>query len=130
MYLDTSRDRFDPAKHSSAVLLQQGRVILDSDVTEQVAIWAHQARTALADLVGPAGAPYAAAGFQITRATTASQPDLAISPGRAYIGGILGEVEPAPPPVTYLTQPHGDLQREPRKLPEQAYIVYLPGVER
>src|ERR1700761_123782 len=108
MYLDISRDRFDPAKHYSAVLLQQGRVILDSDVVEQAAIWAHQTRTALADLVGPFAAPSGAAGFQIQRtATTSKLPDLTISAGRAYIGGVLVEVEAKSggQPGRYPTQP-------------------------
>ena len=52
MYLDLSRVRFDAAKHYSAVLLQQGRVILDSDVTEQNAILEHYLRTVVADLIG------------------------------------------------------------------------------
>ena len=57
VYLDLSRVRFDAAKHYSAVLLQQGRVILDSDVTEQNAIMQHYLRTVVADLIGPAASP-------------------------------------------------------------------------
>jgi hypothetical protein len=129
MYLDTSLDRFDPAKHYSAVLLQQGRVILDSDVAEQAAIWAHQARTALTDLIGPYGAPSGNSGFQVSWAATGSRTDLAISPGRAYVDGILAEVEG--PAVTYLNQPDGYVDPDLDKLPpDAAYVVYLRVWER
>src|ERR1700744_4156526 len=135
MYLDISRDRFAPAKHFSAVLLQQGRVILDSDVTEQAAIWAHQTRTALADLLGPFAAPASAAGFQVTRTTASKLPDLTVSVGRAYVGGVLIEAEAGSgsgsQAVTYLTQPDGYVDPDADRLPEDsAYILYLRVWER
>ena len=36
---DFSRDTFDPAKQFTRVLMQQGRVQLDADWNEQIAIW-------------------------------------------------------------------------------------------
>ena len=48
MYLDISWDRFDPAKHYSAVLPLQGRVVLDSDAFEQTAIIRYYLRAAIA----------------------------------------------------------------------------------
>jgi hypothetical protein len=129
VYLDTSRFRFDPAKHYSAVLLQQGRVILDSDVAEESAILQHYLRTAIADIVGPAGCPAQHAGFEISATSTNNQPDLAVSAGRMYVGGILAETDG----TTYLTQPDGyvDPDLDPDKLPAQGpYVVYLRVWER
>ena len=55
---DFSRVTFDPGKHYSSVLLQQGRVQLDADANEQAALGLYQLRAALADIIGPyAGSP-------------------------------------------------------------------------
>jgi hypothetical protein len=62
---DFSRFPFDPKKHWSAVLMQQGRVQLDSDWNAQVDILDHRLRTGAADLVGPAGGPAGNTGFEI-----------------------------------------------------------------
>jgi hypothetical protein len=127
VYLDTSRFRFDPAQHYSAVLLQQGRVILDSDVAEQSAILLHYLRTAIADIVGPAACPSLAPGFEISATTTNNQPDLAVSAGRMYVGGILAETDG----TTYLAQPDGYIDADLDKLPPQGpYVVYLRLWER
>ena len=126
MYLDTSRVRFDPAKHYSAVLLQQGRVILDSDVIEQNAILQHYLRTVVADIVGPAARPAGAEGFGISPGSTAS--DLAVSAGRMYVDGILAET--GPDGTTYLTQPDGYIDPDKDQLPDGVYIVYLRVWER
>ena len=40
---DYSRNTFDPRRHYSGVLMQQGRVQLDADWNEQQAIAAHRA---------------------------------------------------------------------------------------
>ena len=63
---DFSRDTFDPVKHFSRVLQQQGRVQLDADWNEQAAILLHYLRTLAADLIGPfAGPPGRTIGFEI-----------------------------------------------------------------
>jgi hypothetical protein len=54
---DFTRDTFDPRKHYSRVLMQQGRVQLDADWNEQVAILLHYLQTLAADLIGPHGGP-------------------------------------------------------------------------
>jgi len=129
VYLDTSRFRFDPAKHYSAVLLQQGRVILDSDMAEESAILQHYLRAAIADIVGPAACPSLAPGFEITSTSTNNQPDLAVSAGRMYVGGILAEN--GPNGTTYLTQPDGYVDADLDKLPPAGpYVVYLRVWER
>lgn len=138
MYLDTSRSRFDPARHYSAVLLQQGRVVLDSDTAEQDAITSYYLRAAIADIIGPAGCPAGNAGFGIT---AQGQTDLVIGPGRIYVDGILAEaVRPViggkAQQITYLTQLDGYLQpsgdpKNPDNLPSNAsYVVYLRVWER
>lgn len=62
---DFSRDTFDPLKHFTRVLMQQGRVQLDSDWNEQTSLLWHFMRTFAADLIGPHGGPDDNCGFQI-----------------------------------------------------------------
>jgi hypothetical protein len=58
MKADFSRDTFNPLKHFSRVLMQQGRVQLDADWNEQTpAILLHYLRSLGADLIGPHGGP-------------------------------------------------------------------------
>ncbi|HEX5875982.1 MAG TPA: DUF6519 domain-containing protein [Pyrinomonadaceae bacterium] len=52
---DFSRDTFDPLKRFSRVLMQQGRVQLDSDWNEQSDILLHYLRSLATDLIGPHG---------------------------------------------------------------------------
>jgi Family of unknown function (DUF6519) len=54
-YPDITRDMFHFHKHFSRVIMQQGRVQLDSDWNEQVDILLHYMRTFIADLIGPFG---------------------------------------------------------------------------
>jgi hypothetical protein len=63
---DFSRLTFDPAKHYAEVLLQQGRVQLDSDWNEQQEIAAYRLERAIADQIGPHGGPAHCAGFAIS----------------------------------------------------------------
>jgi hypothetical protein len=62
---DFSRFPFDPRKHYSAVLMQQGRVQLDADWNAWADILNHRLRAETADLVGPGGGPAGAAGFEV-----------------------------------------------------------------
>jgi hypothetical protein len=86
---DFTRNTFRKHKHYTRVLQQQGRVQLDADWNEQGDIEAHLRETGVRDVVGPSGAPMDGGGFQI-EATTGS--GLAISPGRFYVDGFLGEL--------------------------------------
>ncbi len=117
---DFTRDTFDPLKHFTRVLMQQGRVQLDSDWNEQTAIVLHSLRALAADLIGPFGGPSNNFGFQIftaaekdadpnlggwkigsaeaseeTRLTEAGilplRGDLLIGKGHYYVGGLLCE---------------------------------------
>ena len=47
---DFSRDTFDPDRHFSRVLMQQGRVQLDADWNEQAAIMQHALRSLVVDV--------------------------------------------------------------------------------
>lgn len=60
---DFSRILFDSSKHYSAVRMQQGRVLLDSDWNAAVDIADHRTVTENVDVVGASGAPVANAGF-------------------------------------------------------------------
>lgn len=93
---DFSRITFVPQKRFSAVLMQQGRVQLDADWNEQLAIQKHLERTAARDVIGPCGVPLDGDGF----ALSAAGRDLLIAPGRIYVDGILVEFEPEPVPFT------------------------------
>jgi Family of unknown function (DUF6519) len=54
---DLSRVTFDRFKHFTSIVLQQGRVQMDSDANEQTAILLHYVRSMVADLIGPHGGP-------------------------------------------------------------------------
>ncbi|WIX99180.1 DUF6519 domain-containing protein [Amycolatopsis mongoliensis] len=98
MKADFSRSTFRPGRGYSAVLAQQGRVQLDADVNEQAAIQLHLARTIAADVIGPHGGP--GDGFTVAYVPSpdGKKPaDLAITPGRYYVDGVLADS--APPPV-------------------------------
>jgi hypothetical protein len=91
MKADFSRSTFDPRKHYSAVLQQQGRVQVDADWNEQQQIHAHRNERTAVDLIGPSGAPDANPGFGL--AFTADGSDLTLTPGRFYVDGLLCELE-------------------------------------
>jgi len=88
---DFSRFTDDPKKHYSGVLKQQGRVDLDADWNEEVAIRHHLSRTTRKDVIGPCGVPAGSDGFRI--GITADKSDLTISAGRIYVDGILCELD-------------------------------------
>jgi hypothetical protein len=128
MYGDFSRLTFAPEKHFSAVLVQQGRVMLDADANEQTAVTLHYLRRLAADVIGPYGGPNSFPGFGIGR--DADTPaTLTIEPGRYYVHGLLCEVDE---PTSYFEQPDAFLDPENPKdqLPEAPYFVYLKVWER
>ncbi|MFC2077592.1 DUF6519 domain-containing protein [Candidatus Bipolaricaulota bacterium] len=92
---DFSRFTDDPKKHYSGVLKQQGRVDLDADWNEEIAIRQHLSRTTRKDVIGLCGVPSGASGFEITIGENTN--DLFISPGRIYVDGILCELERGTP---------------------------------
>jgi len=95
---DFTRDTFYPTKHFSRVLMQQGRVQLDADWNEQVAILLRYQRLLAADLIGPHGGPDEF-GFAIG-AAIAGEEDFEIAPGHYYVDGVLCELESTPVAVS------------------------------
>ncbi len=83
-----SRQTFNPTKHYSGVLLQQGRVQLDADWNEQQAITQRRIETETRDVVGRCGTPMNAPGFEMTLKKDST---LSIGSGRYYVDGILCE---------------------------------------
>lgn len=146
MQADFSRSTFRPGLGYSAVVSQQGRVQLDADANEQAAIQLHLARVTAADVIGRHGGP--ADGFTVRYVPGSGKKpaDLAISPGRYYVDGILVDsTSPAvhravgdapapddPPVLGYWNQPFAHLDPENRDdlLPDFAFLVYLRVTER
>lgn len=91
---DFSRKTFDRARHYGGVLMQQGRVQLDADWNEQLAIQRHLDETEALDVIGSCGAPKHEAGFRIDPAPDGK--DLLIAPGRYYVHGRMCELEGTP----------------------------------
>jgi Family of unknown function (DUF6519) len=89
---DNSRFTFDPRKDYSGVVMQQGRVQLDSDWNEWLAEIVRRAQAGTLDILGravyPATTPYA---FQITASSSGGTRALTIGPGRMYVDGLLAE---------------------------------------
>ncbi len=128
---DFTRDTFDPLRHFSRVLIQQGRVQLDADNNESDSIHLHHLRTLGADLMGPHAAPMASdgtpgEGFKITL----DAETFSIAAGHYYVNGILCENENDD--TTYLNQPDWPLTDDEKKapLPKEPYLVYLDVWER
>jgi hypothetical protein len=138
MHGDFSRWSFDPSRHFSSVLFQQGRVQLDADINEQAAILLHFMRTLAADLIGPYGGPAPEPGFKIApMQRNGKLEDLAIGIGRYYVSGMLCEAQapadakPGEPPLRYLLQyalpRNSTTALEEQELP---LLVYLDVWER
>jgi len=127
---DFTRKTFDPKKHYSRVLMQQGRVTLDADPNEQTDILLHYLRTLAEDLIGPYAGPAAGGGFDLAADEDGK---LLIGEGRYYVDGILVENEA---PCHYSTQPSypigedDPLLREMQEPQGKLFWVYLDVWER
>lgn len=110
MHGDFSRRTFDAADRYRAVLLQQGRVLLDADVNEQADITAHHDEARTRDVVGRSGGP-APEGDEVGpfaivvpgasradrwRFTDQPWSALRITAGTYYVDGVLIEGDDAP----------------------------------
>ncbi|WP_243073657.1 DUF6519 domain-containing protein [Microbacterium sp. SS28] len=149
MGADLSGVRFDARKDHSGVVLQQGRLLLDGDWNELVAILERRLRANVADLDGPGPQP----GIQGTAAVSKVTPDafaltlaagdLAIGRGRLYADGLLAENHGGAPDdtfdpilaesfgsgaVTYSTQPY--LPAPPALPKTGTHLVYLDVWQR
>lgn len=93
MSFDKSRFTFDPWSNYSGVVMEQGRVQLDSDWNEWLAELSRRIQAGTLDILGravyPATTPHA---FEITASTdTSGQNHVSIGPGRMYVDGLLAE---------------------------------------
>lgn len=134
MSFDLSRIRFDPRRDFLGVVMQQGRVQLDSDWNEWVAELARRIQAGTLDGFGGNVVPRITPdGFLIEAAGGA----LTIGPGRIYVDGLLAENHGGAPevweprlagltgtaPVNYAAQPY---YPNPPQLPEAGtHLVYL-----
>lgn len=148
---DFSRFSFDPSKHFTRVLQQQGRVQLDADWNEQAAIFLHYTRALTADLIGAHGGPadernadgmvsrrnlgfavvpYKEIDNQLVELTDAQREqlkkelvndDFVISKGRYYVQGLLAESEGY---YGLYNQPDYPWSAK-EKLQEGRYLMYL-----
>ena len=98
---DFSRETFDPLRHFSRVLVQQGRLQLDADSNEQSEILLHYLRTLATDIIGAHGGP--GTGFTIAMPAAGVKLDFPIAQGRYYVEGVLVENEAAD--LMYTKQP-------------------------
>src|SRR6478672_6321228 len=97
MGADLSRVRFDPLRDFSGVVLQQGRLLLDADFNEFVALLDRRLRAETIDLTSFGPDPNQAGESWVPRQTpdgfrvTASGGKLTIGRGRMYVDGLLAE---------------------------------------
>jgi Family of unknown function (DUF6519) len=97
MGADISRVRFDPLRDFAGVVLQQGRLLLDADFNELVALLDRRLRAETIDLTSFGPDPDHAGESWVPRQTpdgfrvTASGGKLTIGRGRMYVDGLLAE---------------------------------------
>jgi hypothetical protein len=93
MSLDTSRFTFNPWNDYFGVLMQQGRVQLDSDWNEWLGQFARRMQAGTLDILGLAGVPSTTPfGFKINAYQAAvGNPHITIGTGRMYVDGLLVE---------------------------------------
>lgn len=137
MKADTGRSSFDPQKHYRAVLRQQGRVDLESDANEQVAIADHLRATTTADIIGPAGASASNGGFALFT-STGDGPAIPggapyVGAGHFYVDGLLLENEESvsvwdqpdlPPGMPRVILDDGTVLADGVKPPKGRYLAF------
>jgi hypothetical protein len=101
---DVSRHLFNPGNHYAGLRMQQGRVVLDSDINEARMIDDEEQRILVVDVVGPHGSPDS--GFEIANVSTTAPYDFDIQAGTYYLGGYRHEIAGAGPldPQTFRAQ--------------------------
>lgn len=107
MSFDSSRFTFDPWNNFSGVVMQQGRVQLDSDWNEWLAEFVRRIRAGTLDTFGRALVPLTTpSAFQITSTQDSSgNLSIDIGGGRMYVDGLLAENHglPAPGPTKWVS---------------------------
>src|SRR4029078_652722 len=103
MGADVSRVRFDPLRDYAGVVLQQGRLLLDGDFNELVALLDRRLRAETCYLSSCGPDPNHAGVAWVPRQTpdgfrvTAAGGKLTIGRGRMYVDGLLAENRGIPP---------------------------------
>lgn len=93
---DRARVSYDPKQQYRSVVMQQGRVTLEADFNEELAIAGEELRKETLDIVGPSGTPDN--GYLITPLSTGPF-DFSIGAGTMYVGGLrVATPPPVPPP--------------------------------
>ncbi len=113
---DYSRITFDPKKHYSGILMQQGRVQTDADFNEQFDLTRHCMETEVQDFIGQSGVPEKNSGFSLR----GEADKLLIGAGRCYVEGMLIENDSE---VSYTEQ--DDLPGQTLPDEDGLYLVYL-----
>ena len=123
---DYTRFTHRPHQRFNSVLMQQGRVQLDADWNEHVAIGKSRWETQAKDTFGPAAVPRETTpdGFKISAIAAG---DFDISPGRMYVDGLLAEIFDDEH-FSYLHQPY--LINPPALPANGGAIVYLDVWDR
>lgn len=92
MGFDNSRYTFNPWNDYFGVVMQQGRVQLDSDWNEWLAEFVRRIHAGTVDILGPAGVPSTTPyGFKINAYQDAAGNHITIGTGRMYVDGLLAE---------------------------------------
>ncbi len=137
MAFDNSRFTFDPWKNYSGVVMEQGRVQLDSDWNEWHAEIARRIQAGTLDIMGHAAYPATTpAAFQITASSGPN--NVLIGCGRMYVDGLLAENHGLPANARWdpaLAELSGSPQPPPQSPPppsssntiDFAHQPYLPG---
>ncbi len=129
MKIQKSRNSRQPVKDYSSVCHQQGRMLTDSDLTEQALLSRDRLNEALKDVIG-SGTPRHGALLQVTEAGDARIPSLHW--GRVYIDGVPGEVRPDAdaPDADQFDYAHQLYYPEAPALSETAHRLYVDIWER
>ena len=125
---DFTRVTFDPAKHYSGVLEQQGRMHVDSDLNEMSEIHRYFSRRLAADLIGPHGGPGNSFNIAVAKDNNnnAVLRDFEVAIGHYYVDGVLCENGG---PLLYSKQSDSPLGLD--KLEDgKKYLAYLDVWER
>jgi Family of unknown function (DUF6519) len=92
---DRARVSYNPKQQYRSVVMQQGRVTLEADFNEELAIAGEELHKETLDIVGPSGTPDN--GYLVAPLT--SPPfDIFVGPGTMYVGGLRVTTPPEVPP--------------------------------
>jgi Family of unknown function (DUF6519)/Malectin domain len=129
MAFDASRFTFDVWNDYLGVVMQQGRVQLDSDWNEWVAEVMRRLQVGTVDILGTAAVPQATTpnGFLITPSSDGTNNVLTIGRGRIYVDGLLAENHGLPTPSPQLWADGSGNEPQPPALSWSPILGELTG---